>query len=172
MNVKTEEGLNKMESIATQVADLVLEFEGSLSGEHGDGIVRGAFMEKMFGTEIYEAFKDLKNAFDPNGIMNPGKIIETPGIKEMLRLSPETKNIEIDTVMDFSADGGFANHIELCNGQGACRKITNGVMCPSYMATRDEEHSTRGRANALRAAISGAIPVSYKHMTLPTTPYV
>jgi len=162
VNVKTEEGLNKMESIATQVADLVLEFEGSLSGEHGDGIVRGAFMEKMFGTEIYEAFKDLKNAFDPNGIMNPGKIIETPGIKEMLRLSPETKNIEIDTVMDFSADGGFANHIELCNGQGACRR-TDGGMCPSYMITREEEHSTRGRANLLRLIISGKLPYEELH---------
>ena len=149
MNVKTEEGLSKMESIASQVADLVLEFEGSLSGEHGDGIVRGAFMEKMFGSEIYEAFKNLKNAFDPQGIMNPGKIIETPGIREVLRLSPETKNIEIDTVMDFSEDGGFASHVELCNGQGACRR-TDGGMCPSYMVTQEEEHSTRGRANLLR----------------------
>ncbi len=157
VNVKTEEGLSKMESIASQVADLVLEFEGSLSGEHGDGIVRGAFMEKMFGSEIYEAFKNLKNAFDPQGIMNPGKIIETPGIREVLRLSPETKNIEIDTVMDFSEDGGFASHVELCNGQGACRR-TDGGMCPSYMVTQEEEHSTRGRANLLRLILSGKLP--------------
>ena len=157
VNVKTSEGLDRMESIADQVADLVLEFGGSLSGEHGDGIVRGAFTEKMFGSEIYEAFKELKAAFDPDGIMNPGKIIETPGIREVLRLGPETTNLEVSTFMDFSVDGGFAGHVELCNGQGACRK-TDGGMCPSYMVTQEEEHSTRGRANLLRMILSGKLP--------------
>ena len=157
VNVKTVDGLDKMESIANQVADLVLEFGGSLSGEHGDGIVRGAFTEKMFGSEVYEAFKEVKQAFDPEGIMNPGKIIETPGIKEVLRLGPQTANLDIATFMDFSVDGGFAEHVELCNGQGACRR-TDGGMCPSYMVTQEEEHSTRGRANLLRMILSGKLP--------------
>ena len=157
VNVKTEEGLDKLESIATEVADLVLEFGGSLSGEHGDGIVRGAFMEKMYGPELYGAFRELKQAFDPDGIMNPGKIIETPGIREYLRLSPDTRNMEVNTYMDFSTDGGFAAHVELCNGQGACRR-TDGGMCPSFMVTREEEHSTRGRANLLRAVLAGRLP--------------
>ena len=157
VNVKTADGLAKMESIANDVADLVLEFGGSLSGEHGDGIVRGAFTEKMFGAELYEAFKQIKQAFDPDGIMNPGKIIETPQIGEVLRLGPETRNMEVPTFMDFSADGGFAGHVELCNGQGACRR-TDGGMCPSYMVTQEEEHSTRGRANLLRMVLSGKLP--------------
>ena len=159
VNVKTAAGLDKMESIASQVADLVREFGGSLSGEHGDGIVRGAFMERMYGAELYQAFKEIKQTFDPDGLMNPGKVIETPGIREVLRLSPETKHIEVATFMDFSADGGFAEHVELCNGQGACRRMDGG-MCPSYMVTREEEHSTRGRANLLRMILSGKLPAS------------
>ena len=159
VNVKTAEGLDKMESIASQVADLVREFGGSLSGEHGDGIVRGAFMERMYGPDLYQAFKEVKQAFDPDGLMNPGKVIETPAIREVLRISPETKNMEVATFMDFSEDGGFAGHVELCNGQGACRR-TDGGMCPSYMVTREEEHSTRGRANLLRMILSGKLPAS------------
>ena len=159
INLKTHEGVEKMAAIAEEISDLVLEFGGSLSGEHGDGIVRGAFTEKMFGRELYDAFKELKSAFDPDGIMNPGKIIETPGMRENLRISPTTTNIDVPTYMDFSADGGFAGHVESCNGQGACRKLDGG-MCPSYMATREEEHSTRGRANMLRMVISGLLPSS------------
>jgi anaerobic glycerol-3-phosphate dehydrogenase C subunit len=159
VNLKTEHGLDTMEAIANEISDLVLEFGGSLSGEHGDGIVRGVFMEKMFGSELYGAFKDLKRAFDPDGLMNPGKIIETPGIRENLRISPATKNIEVSTYLDFSKDGGLDRHIEMCNGQGACRRMEGG-MCPSYMVTKEEEHSTRGRANLLRMIMSGLLPAS------------
>ncbi|MEX2431174.1 MAG: FAD-binding oxidoreductase, partial [Dehalococcoidia bacterium] len=129
VNIKTHEGVEKMVTIAEEIADLVLEFGGSLTGEHGDGIVRGHFTKKMFGEDIYGAFKELKAAFDPDSIMNPGKIIETPDIREYLRISPVTRNIEVATHQDFAEDGGFARHIENCNGQGACRKMEGG-MCP------------------------------------------
>ena len=159
VNVKSTDGLATLEGIANDVADLVLEFDGSLSGEHGDGIVRGVFTEKMFGSELYEAFREVKRAFDPDAILNPGKIIDTPALTENLRLSPQTQNLEVETYLDFSQDGGFARSVELCNGQGACRKV-DGTMCPSYMVTREEEHSTRGRANLLRMVLSGVLPPS------------
>ncbi|MDA1147727.1 MAG: FAD-binding protein, partial [Chloroflexi bacterium] len=157
VNVKTEEGLDTTEAIATEIAELVLEFGGSLSGEHGDGILRGVFTEKMFGPEITEAFRELKRTWDPQGLLNPGKIIDTPGFRENLRLGPQTVNLEVRTHLDFSAEGGLARAVELCNGQGACRKLDGG-MCPSYMVTLDEEHSTRGRANLLRQALNGVLP--------------
>jgi len=158
INLKLDEGVQRMTAIAEGVADLVLEYGGSLSGEHGDGIVRGVFTEKMFGTKLYEAFRELKRAFDPRGIMNPGKIVDCPPLTENLRVSPATRTMPVTTGLDFSVDGGFARSVELCNGQGACRKTREGAMCPSFMATREEEHSTRGRANALRAVLSGALP--------------
>ena len=145
VNMKTEGGVEKMAAIAEEISDLVLEFGGSLTGEHGDGIVRGVFTEKMFGSEIYGAFRELKAAFDPDSVMNPGKIIDTPGIRENLRISPATRNAVVPTYLDFAKDGGLAGHVELCNSQGACRKLDGG-MCPSFMVTREEEHSTRGRA--------------------------
>ena len=157
VNLKTRDGLDKMVSIASDISDLVLEFGGSLSGEHGDGIVRGVWMEKMFGSQIYEAFREVKRAFDPQNIMNPGKIIDCPPMTENLRLGEGYQTKTIDTKLDFSADHGFAGAVEMCNGMGACRK-DGGTMCPSYMATREEEHSTRGRANLLRAVLSGALP--------------
>jgi FAD/FMN-containing dehydrogenase/Fe-S oxidoreductase len=157
VNVKTEDGLDTTEAIASDIADLVLEFGGSLSGEHGDGILRGVFTERMFGSEITAAFRELKRAWDPQGILNPGKIIDTPGFRENLRLSPRTVNADVPTILDFTAEGGLARAVELCNGQGACRKLDGG-MCPSYMVTLDEEHSTRGRANLLRQALNGVIP--------------
>jgi anaerobic glycerol-3-phosphate dehydrogenase C subunit len=160
VNIKLEEGLDKLISISNQVAELVLEFGGSLSGEHGDGIVRGVWNEKMFGSKLYSAFRDVKRSFDPIGIMNPGKIVDCPPITENLRLGPGYQAIEPSTVMDFSSTGGFARSIEMCSGLGACRKTLGGTMCPSYMVTLDEEHSTRGRANALRSVLTGALPTS------------
>jgi len=157
VNIKDSEGVEKMAAIAEEISDLVLEFGGSLTGEHGDGIVRGVFTEKMFGSELYQAFRELKTAFDPDSIMNPGKIIDTPGIRENLRLGPATKNLEVETFLDFSAEGSFAQHIEMCNSQGACRKMDGG-MCPSFMVTGEEEHSTRGRATMLRMIVSGLLP--------------
>ena len=160
VDIKQQEGLDRMVRIAERVSDLVLEFGGSLSGEHGDGIVRGVFTEKMFGPKLYEAFRDFKRVFDPQGIMNPGKIVDCPPLAENLRFSPSWKPMQLDTYFDFSRDGGIAEHAEMCNGQGACRQTFGGQMCPSYMATRDEEHSTRGRANALRTVFSGLVPHS------------
>ena len=158
INLKTQNGIEKMVRISDEISDLVLEFGGSLSGEHGDGLVRSGYNKKMFGEQIYGAFKEVKSTFDPNGIMNPGKIVDSPPMTTNLRFGKEYRTVEVESGFSFREEGGFASAIEMCNGQGACRKITSGIMCPSYMATRDEEHSTRGRANALRAAIAGKLP--------------
>ena len=158
INLKTQEGVDRLTSISSQIANLVLEFGGSLSGEHGDGIVRGTWTKMMFGPVLYDAFRQLKQVFDPKGIMNPGKIIDTPPLTDNLRISPNYKVRDIKTKLDFSKEGGLIGAVELCTGIGACRKTLSGTMCPSYMATRDEEHTTRGRANALRAVLSGALP--------------
>ena len=157
VSLKNQEGVDRMFVIADEISDLVKEFGGSLSGEHGDGIVRGVFTEKMFGPEMYQIFRDLKRTFDPDGIMNPGKIIDCPPMTENLRYGPDYRAQAIPTKLDFSLDGDFAGAVEMCNGMGACRKL-EGTMCPSFIATREEEHSTRGRANLLRAAMSGKLP--------------
>ncbi|MYC31747.1 MAG: FAD-binding protein [Chloroflexi bacterium] len=157
ISLKDEEGINKMVSIGDAVSDLIKEFGGSMSGEHGDGIVRGVWTRKMFGDQIYNAFRELKQTWDPQGIMNPGKIIDTPPMTENLRYGMTYQAADLPTSLDFSADFGYAGAVEMCNGMGACRKL-DGSMCPSFMATRDEEHSTRGRANLLRAALSGRMP--------------
>ncbi|MDA1188139.1 MAG: anaerobic glycerol-3-phosphate dehydrogenase subunit C [Chloroflexi bacterium] len=160
INLKNDEGVGRMVHIMRDVSNLVLEFGGSLSAEHGDGLVRGPWNEKMFGTRLYEAFRRVKKAFDPNGIMNPGKIVDSPPMTENLRINPRYRTADVHTGFSFEREGGFAAAIEQCNGQGACRKTHVGTMCPSFMATRDEEHSPRGRANALRSAISGALPLN------------
>ncbi|MGE3858338.1 MAG: FAD-binding and (Fe-S)-binding domain-containing protein, partial [Dehalococcoidia bacterium] len=158
VNVKTVEGANTMHAIASEVADLVVEFGGSLSGEHGDGILRGVFTERMFGPRLTEAFREVKRTFDPQGILNPGKIVDTPPFLDNLRLGPETVNAQPRTVLDWAYEGGLARAAEQCNGQGICLK-DDGTMCPSFMVTHEEEHSTRGRANLLRQALNGALPV-------------
>ncbi len=157
VNVKQSAGVATMEALASEIADLVLKFGGSLSGEHGDGILRGAFIERIFGGTLVQAFRETKRIFDPQGLLNPGKIVDTPPFASNLRISPATENREPRTNLDFSVQGGIARAIELCNGQGTCRK-NDGGMCPSYMVTRDEEHSTRGRANLLRAILAGELP--------------
>ncbi len=158
VDLKLQEGVDRMVSIATAVSDLVLEFGGAMSAEHGDGLVRSVWNEKMFGPQLYEAFREVKRIFDPDGIMNPGKIVDPPSMTENLRISPAYKPLHVPTGLNFGTENGFAGAIERCNGQGACRKLSSGSMCPSYMATMEEEHSTRGRANALRAVISGGLP--------------
>ena len=157
VSLKDSHGIDTMVSISDQISDLVKEFGGSMSGEHGDGIVRGVWTEKMFGPEIYRAFRELKQVFDPQGLLNPGKIIDCPPMTENLRYGSSYQAVSIPTTLDFSQDADFAGAVEMCNGMGACRKL-DGNMCPSYMATRAEEHSTRGRANLLRAALSGRLP--------------
>lgn len=158
VNLKNREGVEQMARIADEISDLVLEFGGSLSGEHGDGIVRGAFAEKMFGSEIVQYFRDVKAAFDPNRVMNPNKIFDTPKLTDNLRYGDTYKPVSPPVRLDWAAEGGFVAAVEKCNGVGACRKVHAGAMCPSYMATREEKHTTRGRANSLRAALTGALP--------------
>ncbi|HBC08781.1 MAG TPA: FAD-binding oxidoreductase, partial [Rhodospirillaceae bacterium] len=137
----------------------VREYKGSHSGEHGDGLVRSEFHEAMFGSRMIETFKEVKNTVDPTGLMNPGKIVDPPKMddRSLFRFKPGYQTQEIATVLDWSDWGGFAGAVEMCNNNGACRKRDAGVMCPSYRATGDEQHLTRGRANTLRLAISGQL---------------
>jgi FAD/FMN-containing dehydrogenase/Fe-S oxidoreductase len=158
INLKEPSEVKKMVSIADEIADLVLEFNGAMSGEHGDGLARSHFNKKLFGPVLYEAFRQVKRAFDPKNLMNPGKIVESPAMTESLRISPAYKTWQPQTTLDFSGQGGFARAVEMCSGMGECRKKLDGTMCPSYMGTLDEEHSTRGRANALRVVLSGKVP--------------
>ena len=159
INLKNPVGVQQLHDIADEISSLVLEYGGSISGEHGDGLVRSPFLEKMFGKEIMNAFAQVKGIFDPHAIMNPGKITGPSPITDNLRTVPiEPTNIK-ETAISFHREGGINSAIEMCNGQGACRKVTSGTMCPSFMATRDEEHSTRGRANALKTIITGNLPL-------------
>ena len=157
INLKTEGGVRKFESIANAVAKLVLEYGGALAGEHGDGLVRGPFMRQMFGDELYQAFREIKRTFDPLGIFNPGKIVDSPPMTSNLRFGGGYKTANPTTWFDYSEYGGLGGAVEMCSGVGACRKKLSGTMCPSYMATREESDSTRGRANVLRMAMSGQL---------------
>jgi len=160
INLKIERGLEQVRAIAGEIFDLVLEYGGAISSEHGDGRSRSPFLERVYGPKIFQAFREFKHAFDPKNLMNPGNLVDSPGLTEHLRSGPDYKTWEPATLLDFSGQGGFAASVEMCNGVGVCRKKLEGTMCPSYMATRDEEHSTRGRANALRAVLSGQVPAS------------
>jgi FAD/FMN-containing dehydrogenase/Fe-S oxidoreductase len=157
VNLKTEEGVARFAAIANDISDLVLEFGGALSGEHGDGLVRGPFTEKMFGPVLYEAFRSVKRTFDPQGIFNPGKIVDAPPLTANLRYGPTYRTPDPPTLFDYTDHGGLGRAVEMCSGLGACRKKLDGTMCPSYMATLEEKHSTRGRANALRLAMAGRL---------------
>ncbi|MCZ6908106.1 MAG: FAD-binding oxidoreductase, partial [Deltaproteobacteria bacterium] len=158
INLKEAGEVRKMTGIANEISDLVLEFGGAFSGEHGDGLARSHFNEKLFGPVLYEVFRQVKQTFDPKNLMNPGKIVDAAPMTESLRTGPSYKTWQPETMLDFDNQGGFAAAVEMCNGMGVCRKKLGGTMCPSYMATLDEEHSTRGRANALRAVLSGKVP--------------
>jgi FAD/FMN-containing dehydrogenase/Fe-S oxidoreductase len=160
VNLKTEAGVRTFESLANAVSDLVLEFGGALSGEHGDGLVRSPFMRKMFGPVLYEAFREIKRTFDPHGTLNPGKIVDAPPLTANLRYGPAYRSHAPQTWFDYSAWGGMSGAVEMCSGLGACRKTLDGTMCPSYMATREEAHSTRGRANTLRLVMAGRLDES------------
>ena len=154
-----------MERIATRTAALAKSLGGVMSGEHGDGKARGPLLEDYFGPELIEAFREIKALFDPRGLLNPGNIVEPKpidSIHEQTRIEPaasmDTKIAgDKDTYFDYTANEGFGHAIEACNGSGVCRKKQGGTMCPSYRATLDERHSTRGRGNALRLALSGQL---------------
>ncbi|MBA9077949.1 FAD-binding and (Fe-S)-binding domain-containing protein [Rufibacter quisquiliarum] len=152
INLKTEEGNKLFRDIATEIAHLVKKYRGSLSGEHGDGRLRGEFIPFMIGEENYRLVEEVKRVWDPGNLFNPGKIVNTPSMNSSLRYEPGQETPEFDTVFKFHQAGGVLRAAELCNGSGDCRKthLTGGTMCPSYMVTRHERDTTRARANAVR----------------------
>ncbi len=158
INTKDAGDIRIMKEMTDDIADLVLEFGGGMSGEHGDGLARSYLNEKLFGSQLYKAFQDVKRAFDPDWRMNPGKIVNAPPMTENLRYGTAYATVPISTHYDFSREGGLATAVELCNGAGVCRKKNEGTMCPSYMATLEDKHSTRGRANLMRKILSGGMP--------------
>jgi FAD/FMN-containing dehydrogenase/Fe-S oxidoreductase len=158
IDLKRVTEVEKLRSIAEKVCALVMEYGGANSAEHGDGLSRSWFNETIFGPALYQAFRELKRTADPKGIMNPGKIVDAPPMTENLRYGAKYSARRIATQFRYAREGGFDRAIEMCNGAAVCRKKLEGTMCPSYMATLEEEHSTRGRANALRAAINGHLP--------------
>jgi len=152
LNMRDPDGAQKFKKIATEVTDLVKKHGGSISGEHGDGRLRSPMLKQFFGPELTQAHVELKHAFDPKGILNPGKIVEPKAIDEDWRFEPGQELRELDTLFDWSLDGGLIRAVEKCNGAGVCRKTAaaGGTMCPSYMVTLEEKDSTRGRANVFR----------------------
>ncbi|MCW5882322.1 MAG: anaerobic glycerol-3-phosphate dehydrogenase subunit C, partial [Anaerolineae bacterium] len=162
IDLKRAGDVERMRSIAHAVTDLVLEYGGAISGEHGDGLSRSEFNARVFGSTLYQAFQTIKHVFDPESVLNPGKITNAQRMEENLRYAgrhgqPYTSQ-PVKTYFSFTREGGFDRAIEMCNGNGECRKRLSGTMCPSYMVTLEEKHSTRGRANLLRAAINGDLP--------------
>jgi FAD/FMN-containing dehydrogenase/Fe-S oxidoreductase len=155
-DLKTPEGLKMFREVATDIAHLVKKYRGSLSGEHGDGRLRGEFIPLMVGDHCYQLMRELKALFDPENIFNPGKIVDTPPMDTSLRYSPGKGTPEYETIFDFSDTLGVVRAAEKCNGSGDCRKgpLAGGTMCPSYMATREEKHTTRARANILRQILT------------------
>ena len=159
LNLKQELDVKKMRTIAEEAFAMVREYKGSHSGEHGDGLVRSEFHEAMFGKRMVDTFAQVKHLFDPQGTFNPGKIVNPSRMddRSLFRFKPGYRTQNLDTAMDWSAWGGFSGAVEMCNNNGACRKRDANVMCPSYRATRQEKHLTRGRANSLRLALSGQL---------------
>jgi Fe-S oxidoreductase len=163
LNLKLEKDVKAMRAIAEETFAMVREYKGSHSGEHGDGIVRSEFHETMFGPRIISDFREVKQRFDPQGVLNPGNIVDPHKMddRSLFRYPPDYRVGELKTALDWSAypgaGGGFQGAVEMCNNNGACRKLEGGVMCPSYRTTRNEKDVTRGRANTLRLAISGQL---------------
>ena len=157
LDLRRGDDIQRMETIARETFELVKRYGGSWSGEHGDGMVRSPFMEEFFGPQLYQAFRQVKHLFDPHGLMNPGKILDASPMANDLRYGTEYQVQPLETQFHYREDKGFAAAVEMCTGVGACRKTLGGTMCPSYMVTREEEHSTRGRANALRLAMTGQL---------------
>lgn len=155
LNLKDADDVELFHTLALETAYLVKKYRGSLSGEHGDGRLRGEFIPIMVGDHNFQLMRQIKNIFDPNGIFNKGKIIDSPPMNTFLRFKPGQETKQIETIYDFSQDGGIIRHIEQCNGSGDCRKTekSGGTMCPSYMASREEFTTTRARANVLREFI-------------------
>ncbi|MCY4357191.1 MAG: FAD-binding protein [Gammaproteobacteria bacterium] len=162
LNMKEQSGAEKMRAIVEETLELVREYKGSHSGEHGDGISRSEFHKSMFGQRMVQNFEEVKNLFDPERIFNPGKIVNPSKMddRSLMRFAPGYAPIAMESRLDWSAWQGFDRAVEMCNNNGACRKITAGTMCPSYRVTMDEQHLTRGRANTLRLAITGQLGIN------------
>ena len=159
LNLKQDQDLKAMRAIAEEAHELVRGFGGTHSGEHGDGMVRSEFLEPMLGSRLVAAFGEIKSAFDPSGTLNPGKIVN-PSLmddRSLMRYHDGYRPLPVTTALDWSALGGWVGATEMCNNNGACRKTDPGVMCPSFRATGDERHTTRGRANSLRLALTGQL---------------
>lgn len=158
INTKKAEEVAKLPQITSFSVELLGQYGGSLSSEHGDGRARTWMNEAFFGKPLYDLYCQVKDIFDPNRLLNPGTVVEGPPMTENLRYGPAYTVLPLHEHLDFREDMGFHRAVEMCNGAGICRKRTTGTMCPSFMVTREEAHSTRGRANVLRAAISGQLP--------------
>ncbi|MBB3900129.1 FAD/FMN-containing dehydrogenase/Fe-S oxidoreductase [Roseococcus suduntuyensis] len=164
LNMKDGSDVRRMREIAEECFALVREYKGSHSGEHGDGIVRSEFHESMFGPRIVRAFEAVKDEFDPNGLLNPGRVVRPPRMddRSLFRYGPDYAALPVTPALDWSAwpgpQRGLLGAVEMCNNNGTCRKFDANVMCPSYRVTREEQHLTRGRANTLRLALTGQIP--------------
>jgi FAD/FMN-containing dehydrogenase/Fe-S oxidoreductase len=159
LNMKDPAGATKMRAIAEEAFAIVREYKGSHSGEHGDGLVRSEFHAAMFGPRMVGAFEAVKDALDPKGLFNPGKIVRAPKMddRSLFRFKPGYRSAAAETALDWSEWGGLGGAVEMCNNNGACRKFDANVMCPSYRATLEEQHVVRGRANSLRLALSGQL---------------
>jgi len=162
INLKTAEGKKAFRAVLAETTQLVKKYNGSLSGEHGDGRLRGEFIGAVLGDKVYALLKQVKAIFDPSGVFNANKIVDTPPMDEFLRYEQDTPTVEIDTVFDFSRQESILRLSEKCSGSGDCRKshITGGTMCPSYMATREEKDTTRARANILRQFLTHSLKVN------------
>jgi len=158
INLKKEEGVAALIDLIRTAAALAKKYGGVPASEHGDGLARSHLNPDFFGPEIYGLFQDVKRVFDPKGLLNPHKVVDPLPPEQNLRYGPDYHTIEIAPVWDWSTDGSYAQAVEMCNGSGVCRKLDVGTMCPPFQATRDEQFSTRGRANLLRAALSGELP--------------
>ncbi len=158
INTKSQDELEKMTKISHFTLKLMHEYGGSFSSEHGDGRARSWLNEAFFGPDLFQLFREIKHTFDPQNLMNPGNVVDGDPLTENLRFGSDYAHVTVHEKLDFSYDQGFHRAIEMCNGAGVCRKHS-GTMCPPYMVTGEEEHSTRGRANMLRAALTGKIPV-------------
>ena len=158
LDLRQSSDIEKMKNIADEVFDLVKSYGGAWSGEHGDGLVRSSYLKAYFGDQVYDLFKQVKSYFDPDNIMNPGKIVDAQQIDENLRYGTRYADSDVASAYRYPEQHNFHTAVHQCTGIGACRKMQGGTMCPSYMVTRDDTHSTRGRANALRLAMSGQLP--------------
>ena len=158
INAKLASEVTKLPQISSFAVELLGRYGGAWSSEHGDGRARSWLNEQFFGRELYQLYRQVKGLFDPAGILNPGQVVDAPPMTQDLRYGADYQALQQPEHIDFSSDQGFERAVEMCNGAAICRKKTEGTMCPSFMVTREEEHSTRGRANLLRAAMSGELP--------------